>query len=115
GGGGGVLTGEDATFTGVTPRHPFDPHANHWGALQLVARYADLDVDNKAFPIFANPATSASEAKAWAVGLNWYLNRNIRVNASFSRTTFNGALKGTQATVARQPEEVVFTRLQLAF
>jgi phosphate-selective porin OprO and OprP len=113
--GGWVLTGEDATFTGVTPRHPFDPHANHWGALQLVARYADLDVDNKAFPIFANPATSASEAKAWAVGLNWYLNRNIRVNASFSRTTFNGALKGTQATVARQPEEVVFTRLQLAF
>jgi phosphate-selective porin OprO/OprP len=113
--GGWVLTGEDATFTGVTPRHPFDPRANHWGAVQLVARYADLDVDNKAFPIFANPATSASEAKAWAVGLNWYLNRNIRVNTSFSRTTFSGKLNSTQATVARQPEEVVFTRLQLAF
>jgi phosphate-selective porin OprO/OprP len=113
--GGWVLTGEDATFTGVTPRHPFDPRANHWGAVQLVARYADLDVDNKAFPIFANPATSASEAKAWAVGLNWYLNRNIRVNASFSRTTFSDNINSAQATVVRQPEEVVFTRLQLAF
>ncbi|HWD91247.1 MAG TPA: porin [Verrucomicrobiae bacterium] len=113
--GGWVLTGEEASFTGVTPRHPFDPRANQWGALQLVARYADLDVDNKTFPVFANPATSASEAKAWAVGLNWYLNRNIRVNTSFSRTTFGGRINTAQATVARQPEEVVFTRLQLAF
>jgi phosphate-selective porin OprO/OprP len=110
-----VLTGEDASYTGVTPKHPFDLHANHWGAVQLVARYADLDIDNAAFPIFANPATSASEAKAWAVGLNWYLNRDIRINASFSRTTFEGAINPAVATVTRQPENVVFTRLQLAF
>jgi len=110
-----VITGEDASYTGVTPKHPFDPRGNHWGALQLVARYADLDIDDKAFPIFANPATSASEAKAWAVGLNWYLNKNIRVNTSFSRTTFEGNIDRKAATVVRQPEEVVFTRLQLAF
>src|SRR5882724_1401558 len=102
-----VLTGEDASYTGVAPRHPFDPRANHWGALQLVARYAELDVDDKAFPIFANPATSASKAEAWAVGLNWYLNKNIRVNTSFSRTTFDGNINGKSATVVRQPEEVV--------
>ena len=112
---GWVLTGEDASYAGVTPRRPFDPRANHWGALQLVARYADLDVDDKAFPVFANPATSASEARAWAVGLNWYLNKNIRVNTSFSRTTFGGKINPAVATVTRQPEEVVFTRLQLAF
>jgi phosphate-selective porin OprO/OprP len=110
-----VLTGEDASYTGVTPKHPFDLHANHWGAFQLVARYADLDIDDKAFPIYANPATSASEAKAWSVGVNWYLNKNIRVNASFARTTFEGNISRTAATVVRQPEEVVFTRLQLAF
>jgi hypothetical protein len=56
----------------------------------VVARYAELNVDEGAFPVFANPATSASAAQAWAVGLNWYLNKNIRVNASFSRTTFTG-------------------------
>ncbi len=110
-----VLTGEDSSYVGVTPKHPFDPRANHWGALQLVARYADLDVDNKAFPIFANPAVSASDAKAWAVGLNWYLNRDIRINTSFSRTTFGGNINPTQATVTRQPEQVVFTRVQVAF
>jgi len=99
----------------VTPKHPFAPRDNHWGALQLVARYADLDIDNKAFPIFANPATSASEARAWAVGLNWYLNKNIRANVSYSHTSFEGKMNPANATVTRQPEEVVFTRLQLAF
>ncbi|HLX71887.1 MAG TPA: porin [Verrucomicrobiae bacterium] len=113
--GGWVLTGEDATFTGVTPAHPFDPHANHWGAVQLVGRFAQLDVDNAAFPTYANPATSASKATAWAAGLNWYLNRNIRVNASFSHTMFGGDINPKQATVTRQPENVVFTRVQLAF
>jgi phosphate-selective porin OprO and OprP len=115
---GWVLTGEDASYAGVAPRHPFSLADGHWGALQLVGRYGELDIDNAAFPLFANPAASATAAQAWAVGLNWYLNRNIRVNTSFSRTTFTGGGgSGTPApaTVTRQPEEVLFTRLQLAF
>jgi len=116
--GGWVLTGEDATFNGVTPRHPFNPRNGDWGALQLVARYAELDVDKAAFPNFANPAVSASEAHAWAVGLNWYLNKNIRVNTSFSRTTFTGgggAGTSVPAAVTQHPEDVFFTRVQLSF
>jgi phosphate-selective porin OprO/OprP len=114
---GWVLTGEDASFTGITPAKPFDLKLRQWGALQLVARYAELDLDDDTFPIFANPAASASGAQAWAVGLNWFLNKNIRVNASFSRTTFDGGGTGTSGAgvVTQQPEEVVFTRLQLGF
>jgi phosphate-selective porin OprO/OprP len=114
---GWVLTGEDATFAGVTPRRSFDPAAGHWGALQLVGRYAELDVDDDVFPMFADPGASASAAQAWAVGLNWYWNRNVRWNASFSRTTFTGGGEGNSgpAAVTRQPEEVLFTRLQLSF
>ena len=109
-----LLTGENAADNGVTPRHPFDPRNGRWGAWQLVARYAALEVDNAAFPIFANPATSASAAKAWSAGVNWYLNENIRVNLSYSRTTFDGG-SGTGATVTKQPENAIFTRVQLAF
>ncbi len=109
---GWVLTGEDASFTGVNPKNPFNPKDGHWGALQLVARYAELDIDNDAFPIFANPASSATAAQAWAVGLNWYLNKNIRASASFNRTTFTG---GKAGAVSGQPEEALFTRVQLAF
>ena len=109
-----LLTGEDATYNSVTPKHPFDPRNGQWGAWQVVARYANLDVDKNAFPTFASYSSSASSARAWSVGLNWYLNNNIRVDTSFSRTMFSGYTGGTPAVPA-QPENVLFTRVQLAF
>jgi phosphate-selective porin OprO/OprP len=114
---GWVLTGEDASYNGVTPRHPFSFQSGGWGAWQVVARYADLHIDSAAFPTFAT-AGSASEAKAWSVGLNWYLNRDLRINTSFSRTTFEGggaAGAAAPAAVTRQPENTIFTRVQLSF
>jgi phosphate-selective porin OprO/OprP len=113
-----VLTGEDASYTGVTPFHPFDPRTGGWGAWQLIGRYGSLDIDNQAFPNFANPATSATKATAWSAGLSWYLNKNVRVSASFSHTTFAGAGAASATApgnVSRQPENVLFTRVQLAF
>jgi phosphate-selective porin OprO/OprP len=110
--GGWVLTGEDASYAGVMPKNPFDPRKGQWGAWQVVARYADLNIDSAAFPNFASATASASEAKVWSAGINWYLNKDIRVNASFSRTTFTG---GTTGAVTKQPENVLFTRIQLAF
>jgi phosphate-selective porin OprO/OprP len=115
--GGWVLTGEDAGYSGLTPRHPFDPRQNQWGAWQLVARFGALDVDGKAFQDgFAKSTASADSATAWAVGLNWYLNKNIRANLSFSHTTFGG-FAGTAAPgiVPAQAENVLFSRVQLAF
>ena len=112
--GGWVLTGEDATYNSLNPRHPFDPRNGQWGAFQVVGRYSELKVDKAAFPLFSDQSTSASAAHEWAVGLNWYLNRNIRANASYARTTFDGG-NGAKATVTKQPEQVFFTRLQLGF
>lgn len=112
--GGYVLTGEDATYNGVTPNHPFSPLNGRWGAVQLAGRYSELDVDKKAFNGFADSGTSASKATEWSAGVNWYLNRNLRVNASFSETRFQGG-NGAKATVTKQHEEVFFTRMQLSF
>jgi phosphate-selective porin OprO and OprP len=108
---GWVLTGDAASYNGVKPKHPFSLQNGGWGAWQIVARYEGLDVDNAAFPTFASAATSASAAQAWAVGLNWWLNKNVRVMTSFSRTTFTGGSTG----VVKEPEEVFFSRLQLSF
>jgi phosphate-selective porin OprO/OprP len=112
--GGWILTGESASYQGgVVPRHPFNPADGGWGALQVVGRFAQLNVDHDAFPIFANPATSASGASAWAAGLNWYLNQNVRVNLSFSHTWFAGSASANPVTA--RDENVLFTRMQLAF
>ncbi len=118
-----LLTGEDASYNGITPRQNFDPRLNQWGAWQLVARYANLSVDDDAFKgstvntSLANPTTSADGAQAWALGLNWYLNKNIRANLSFSHTTFSSYAgnKFAAGSVPAQSENVLFTRIQLAF
>ena len=117
--GGWVLTGEDATFAGVLPRRPFNPFSGDWGAWQLIGRVSELDVNSAAFghSYFANPAASAKAAHEWSVGLNWYLNRNVRVGTSFAHTTFDGGGTGASGVglVTHKDENVLFTRLQLAF
>lgn len=119
-----VLTGEPASFNGIVPKRPFDWNAGGWGAWQLVARYSEMSIDDAAFQGFADPATSARGAAAWSVGVNWWLNRNVRLLSSFSHTVFDGGggfnplLPGSftpPATVTRQDERVFLTRLQLAF
>ncbi|HVU07373.1 MAG TPA: porin [Verrucomicrobiae bacterium] len=111
---GWVLTGEADSYNGVTPSHPFDLGKGQWGAWQVVARYAELNEDSDALANALVSAGSANEAKAWSVGLNWYLNRNIRANLSYSHTQF-GDINGTANAVTSKAENVIFTRIQLAF
>ena len=114
-----LLTGEDASYTGVTPSHSFDPRTGGWGAWQLVARIGELAVDDKAFVggVFADPKKNATSAATWSVGLNWYLNKNIRANLSYSHTDFTSyaGSKIAAGNVGAQSENVLFSRLQLAF
>jgi phosphate-selective porin OprO and OprP len=122
-----VLTGEDASYNGVQPRHPFDLKHGGWGAFELVARYGDLHLDPNAFnrdPTagglrFASPITSAQEAQEWGVGLNWYLNRDFKFVLDYEQTVFDGGA-GTATASAytvknRETERTVFTRVQFAF
>ena len=85
--GGWVLTGEEATYNGLTPRHPFDPRSGHWGAWQLVARYAGLDVDNKAFQGRLCQLDQVGGSAQGLVGrLELVSQQNIRADLSFSHT-----------------------------
>jgi len=107
-----VLTGEDATFRGVTPKRPFSLKDGTWGAFEVVARYTELRVDPDAFPTFANPNNSAEEARDWGVGLNWYLNRNVRLYFNYDHTTFDGGAAGGKN---RQTEHFLVSRAQVRF
>jgi phosphate-selective porin OprO/OprP len=73
-----VLTGEDASYRGVVkPAHPFAIDGAGWGAWELVARYGELRIDEDAFPLYADPGLSARRARAWGLGINWYLYINL--------------------------------------
>ncbi|HJX27769.1 MAG TPA: porin [Thermoanaerobaculia bacterium] len=106
-----VLSGGEPTFRGVAPKANFDPAAGTWGAFELAARYSVLEVDEDTFPLFANLASSAESAESWALGLNWYLNRNLRLYLDYERTQFDGGA----ATGDREDENILFSRFQIAF
>jgi phosphate-selective porin OprO/OprP len=107
-----VAFGGDASFRGVTPKNSFDWAAGTWGALELVARYSELDIDDNAFTAgLLSLSSSASKAKDTGIGVNWYLNRNVKLQLNYDETTFEGGAAGAD----RLDEKVLFTRVQLAY
>jgi phosphate-selective porin OprO/OprP len=108
-----LVTGEDATYGNVKAKSFFVPSAGKWGALQLVARFNRLDIDDETFAGgFADPARSVRRASAWGGGLNWIWNDNLKYVLDYERTTFEG---GAPAGGDRPTEHSVQTRLQLSF
>jgi phosphate-selective porin OprO/OprP len=104
-----VLTGEDASFAGVEPYKPVD--SGGWGALEVAVRYGWLDLDDDAFPLYADPAESISEANTWGVGLNWYLTKNLKAALAYFQTDFDAF-----AGAADFPKEkAALSRLQVSF
>lgn len=106
-----VVTGEDNSFGAIKPIQQFSPLDGKWGALQFAARWSQLDVDNDTF-LLLDPNKSSTQARAWAVGANWYLNNNALIRADYEQVSFDGgAAKGGD----RPTEQVFATRFQLSF
>ncbi len=105
------LTGEYAGFRNPAPRKPFDLKAGTFGALELAARYGELDIDDDAFPLFASSGSSASKARGLGLGVNWHLSKQIKVLVSYEHTAFEGGAE----TGDRASEDFVVTRFQHAF
>ena len=110
-----VLSGEKSSYNGVVPRVNFNPAAGTWGAFEIVARYADLKIDSAAFPLFADPAASASEAASLGLGLNWYLSKTVRGSFDFFDTSFTNGVAVPTTTILRQDEKAFTSRVQLSF
>jgi phosphate-selective porin OprO/OprP len=106
-----VLTsGDTATERGVRPKHNFDFGNGHLGALQIGARYDTLKVDDEAISLGLAAAGSSREARAWTVGLNWYLNPTLKYVVNFQRTEFDG-----NVPAARHAENALAFRAQVNF
>jgi phosphate-selective porin OprO and OprP len=105
-----VVTGEAASDRGVRPRNNFDPMAGAWGALQLLARYAALSVDDAAFRSGLAATGASRAAKSFTLGVNWYPSGYIKYYATFERTVFDDDADGL-----RQAENAAIFRVQLAF
>jgi phosphate-selective porin OprO/OprP len=106
-----VLTaGDTVTERGVHPQHNFDFGNGHFGALQVGARYHQLSADEEAVTLGLASPGSSPEAKAWTIGLNWYLNPVLKYVVNFERTEFDD-----NDAMARHAENALAFRAQVNF
>ncbi len=109
------VTGEDEAFRGFTPGSTWQPGKSGWGALELVARYQELDIDDDAFVgganSFANPATAVTKETAYGIGVNWYPWNTVKLSINYDVTSFEGGA----ATGDRADEQALFSRFAVNF
>lgn len=91
-----VLTGEARAVKGgavdkLKPFVNFDASTGNWGAVELVARYDELDLSD------ADLSPLKRKATALTGGLNWYLNPNTRILFNYIR------FKGTNSPLVVAP------------
>jgi phosphate-selective porin OprO/OprP len=109
---GSVTLGGSQSFQGVKVDHALDPEKNHWGAVELSARYHAIAFDPRVFDSgFADRTESARAARAYTLGLTWHFARRLRALVNYERTTFEGGAPEGD----RDPEQLVVTRLQVYF
>lgn len=109
-----VLTGEKNSYNGVKVRNTFEPGRGlrHLGAFEVAFRYSQLLVGSNAFPVFASTKTAAQAADERAIGVNWYLNRFVKLTTDLEYTSFTMASK---TVMPLHNEIVLMNRVQLAF
>jgi phosphate-selective porin OprO/OprP len=132
---GWTLTGEprryaaaNGVFDSPRPVKPFNVRKGNWGAWELAVRYSDLDLNYRAGSAGSAPGADAirgGEQKILSVGLNWYLNNVLRLQAAFpdvsvDRLSPGGAAFGAGATPAAgiqvgQDLQIWSLRTQYAF
>jgi phosphate-selective porin OprO/OprP len=108
------LTGEENSFGKVQPKKNFNPGEGGWGSWELTARIGELDIDDDVFdaPLLADPNRSASGVFSYGVGLNWRLNRNVKLTLNYEHSHLEGAAGRPPPF---QEDHIIFTRAQFAF
>jgi phosphate-selective porin OprO/OprP len=118
-----VLTGEnrpynpaEARFDAPKMNYNFNPSAGTWGALELVARYSDMDLNfhsGGAGSAQLADAIRGGEQKITTVGVNWYLNPDIRLMLDYQHVDVD-RLNATGAQVG-QTYNALAARAQFTF
>lgn len=124
-----LLTHDKASWKGVKPAHPLDLEKRGAGAWELALRYSGEQVEDAAFAqnlagdatsVYADITKAARAARSLAVGVNWYINANAKLQLDFIRTDFEGGARGEGHAAAgnvpayadRPAENAILGRLQ---
>jgi phosphate-selective porin OprO/OprP len=87
------LTGQEKVHGKPPKVKPANPRTSDFGALELVARYAQLDFDSDdPIPFAGANQPGPNRADALTVGFNWYLSPNVRLMFNWVQNWFDNDL-----------------------
>ena len=114
-----MLTGEDATLDGIVPFQPVDFKNDQFGAWEMIFRYDGMAIGDNAFRpvnqggLGVSAIDNATDVTGLSWGLNWYINRIVRLGLTVEYNAFTGG--GGQDTVVENNELGFITRLQIKY
>ncbi|HWY66599.1 MAG TPA: porin [Rhizomicrobium sp.] len=126
-GGSWILTGETKTYTpnglaetqagfgAPVPSRPFSLYGDSWGAWELVARYSDTNLNWNTTQLASTTQLAGvlgGKERIAALGLNWYLNRNVRIMLDDNIVRVS---KGTAALPDRDSQDLNILGLRFQF
>jgi phosphate-selective porin OprO/OprP len=111
-----AINNEVGGFNGPVPSRPFSLNGGSWGAFELVARYSQTNLNWNGLQAASTTQLAGvlgGNESIIALGVNWYLNRNIRLMVDDNITRVK---RGTLAAPTNQSQNlnVLGVRLQFA-
>jgi phosphate-selective porin OprO/OprP len=114
-----TLTGESRVYnpsTGsygtIIPTHPFAATGHYWGAWELAARYSVTDLNDR---LGFKTGIAGGDQVVYTLGLNWYVNRNVRLMFNYLHGTIDKQLSSVLATNAGAKFDAAAMRAQVSF
>ncbi len=107
--GGWIVTGgarrystSNAGFDGPRVTKPFDMKKGQWGEIELAARYSYLDLNYKegSGALLPVGAIRGGEQTIWSLGVNWYLNNVVTLEAAYRNVSVDRLSPGGTAFIA---------------
>jgi len=114
-----TITGEShnyqpasAAYGGIAPAHPFSLDGGGWGAWELAARYSVIDLNDR---LALADGIAGGKQTVYTVGLNWYVNRNVRFMLNYLHGTVDKQTSAVNPADVGAKFDAVAMRTQVAF
>ena len=115
-----ILTGEtlrDRTL--IEPLRPFDLRRDRFGlgAFEVTARYSELELSRRVFTAgLADPNLWTNHTQMVDVGLNWYLNKSVKIYFDWEHAIFgNPVVYNTNTGRRSLNSDLYWLRFQFYF
>jgi Phosphate-selective porin O and P/ABC transporter len=108
------------SYAGIVPDYPFSWTTGGLGAWEIAARYSVVDLNDlftPGIPTSVTHGVAGGTQGIYTVGLNWYVNRNIRIMVNYlhgSVDKFSGAAATAGADIGAKFDALAM-RTQIAF